>query len=258
MHAIRNGRWGRWLWAAAGIGALAGTALLARWLIRNDAAVYIALANKWLADTVIERLGYWGVFVLMAIESSVIPVPSELVMPPAGDLARRLPNWTLGGVILMGTLGSLAGSLVNYALARYVGRMIVVRLVAAYGRYVHLSLDGYLASERFFYRHGSFSVFIGRLLPGVRHLISVPAGLSRMPLARFCLLTTAGAGAWCAFLAGLGYWFGSDPQLLAAMMNRYSHWLVAAAVAGVAAYVAYVYWMRPRAPLPGPAPAQQD
>ena len=100
----------------------AGLAALLLWLIRVDAVVYLARANQWLADTVIARLGYWGVFLLMAIESSVVPLPSEIVMPPAGDLARRLPDWTLWGVIVTGTLGSLAGALVNYAFSRTVGR----------------------------------------------------------------------------------------------------------------------------------------
>jgi membrane protein DedA with SNARE-associated domain len=242
----------RWSWKTgfllmALLAGLAATSALLLWLIRIGAVVYLAQVNQWLADTFIARMGYWGVFLLMAIESSVVPLPSEIVMPPAGDLARRLPEWSLAGLILMGTLGSLAGAVANYLVARYVGRMILLGLIGRYGRYLHVSLDAYLAAERFFFHHSAFAIFVGRLLPGVRHLISLPAGLSRMPLAKFCLLTTLGAGIWVAFLTLLGYWFGSNPELLAQAMREYSHWLVGAAVAGVAAYVVYAYVRRSRA-----------
>ncbi len=241
----------RWTWKtvlllAALAAALAGMAALLLWLIRIGAVVYLAQANQWLADTVIARMGYWGIFLLMAIESSVVPLPSEIVMPPAGDLARRLPEWSLAWVIVMGTLGSLAGAVANYLAARYVGRLILLGLIGRFGRYLHVSVDAYLASERFFFRHSAFAVFVGRLLPGVRHLISLPAGLARMPLAWFCVLTTVGAGVWVTFLTLLGYWFGSDPQHLAQAMRDYSHWLVAFAVAGVAAYAAFAYLRRAR------------
>ncbi|HEX7926938.1 MAG TPA: DedA family protein, partial [bacterium] len=182
-----------------------------------------------------------------AIESSIIPLPSEIVMPPAGDLARRLPEWNLGMVIFMGTAGSLAGAVANYLLARYLGRPIVLGLVRRFGRYLHVSEAAYVGTERLFYRHAAFAVFIGRLLPGVRHLISIPAGLARMPLLWFSVLTTLGAGIWCAFLTLVGYWFGSNPQAMADLMREYSHVLVGAAVAGVAAYVAWSYLRRRRA-----------
>jgi membrane protein DedA with SNARE-associated domain len=222
----------------------AGLAALLLWLIRVDAVVYLARANQWLADTVIARLGYWGVFLLMAIESSVVPLPSEIVMPPAGDLARRLPDWTLWGVIVTGTLGSLAGALVNYAFSRTVGRFLLLSLIARYGRYVRVSEAAYLAAERFFFRHAAFATFVGRLLPGVRHLISLPAGLARMPLAAFCVLTTLGAGVWVTFLAWLGYVFGADPARLSEAMKEYSHWLVGASVAALAAYAVWAYLRR--------------
>ena len=227
---------------------LAATAALALWLIRIDAVVYLAEANQWLADTFIAKFGYWGVFLAMAIESSFIPLPSELVMPPAGDLARRLPEWNLGLVIFMGTAGCLAGALVNYWLAKYLGRPILIGLVRRLGRYVHVSEEMYLKTERLFHRHSAMAVFFGRLLPGVRHLISLPAGLAGMNLVWFSVLTVLGAGIWTAFLALLGYWFGADPQRLAGLMREYSHWLVAAAVAGVALYAVYAYLRRSRSP----------
>lgn len=233
---------------------LAGTGALALWLIRVGAVVYLADLNQWLADTFIARLGYWGVFLLMAIESSVIPLPSEIVMPPAGDLARRLPEWNLAWVIVSGTLGSLAGAIANYLAARYIGRRVLLALVRRWGRYLHVTDAAYLASERLFFRHSAFAVFVGRLLPGIRHLISLPAGLARMPLAKFSLLTVAGAGIWCAFLTLLGYWFGSNPQRLAELMREYSHLIALAAVLLVGAYAVYAWLRRSRAPTQAVAP----
>jgi membrane protein DedA with SNARE-associated domain len=224
----------------AGVFLLAGAALGLSWLIRNDAVVWLAQANQWIADTVVQRMGYAGVFVLMAVESSIVPLPSELVMPPAGDLARRLPDWTLGAVVLWGTLGSLAGALVNYWLSLAIGRPVLLLLIRRYGRFVHVSPESYGRAEAFFQRHGAFATFVGRLLPGVRHLISIPAGLSRMNLVAFSALTLAGAGLWSAVLAYLGYWFGADPQRLSEAMKEYSHWVVGGTLALIALYVAWV------------------
>jgi membrane protein DedA with SNARE-associated domain len=224
---------------------LAALAWILGWAIRNDAVVWMAQANQWIADTVVERMGYAGVFVLMAIESSVLPLPSELVMPPAGDLARRLPDWTLGGVIAAGTLGSLAGALANYGLALALGRPLLLLLIGRWGKFIHVSRESYGSAEAFFQRHGAIATFVGRLLPGVRHLISIPAGLSRMNLVAFSALTAAGAGVWSAVLAVLGYWFGQQPQQLSDAMKRYSHWVVAGALLLVAVYVAW-NWMRAR------------
>lgn len=215
------------------------------WAIRNDAVVALAQANRWIADTVVQRMGYAGVFLLMAVESSVIPLPSELVMPPAGDLAQRLPDWSLGGVIAAGTLGSLAGALANYWLAMAIGRPLLLLLIARYGRFIHLSLKTYERAEAFFQRHGAISIFVGRLLPGVRHLVSIPAGLSRMNLIAFAGLTVAGAGLWNAILAYLGYWFGQEPQQLSDAMKRYVHWVIAGALLLVAVYVVW-NWTRAR------------
>jgi membrane protein DedA with SNARE-associated domain len=228
-----------------GVGALAVLALVAwglAWLIRNDAVVWLAQANQWIADTVVAKLGYAGVFALMAVESSVIPLPSELVMPPAGDLARRLADWNLGGVIVAGTLGSIVGALINYWLAARIGRPLVLLLIARYGKFVHVSGESYARAEAFFQRHSAIATFVSRLIPGVRHLISIPAGLARMNLLAFTLLTLAGAGLWNAILAYLGYWFGQEPQRLSEVMKQDSHYVVAGALALVAAYAAWTWW----------------
>lgn len=216
---------------------LAGVGVGVYLLVQADVMHLLVLANRWLADNLIQRLGYLGIFALMAIESSFVPFPSEIVMPPAGDLARRLPDWTLTGVIVAGILGSLAGALVNYFLARYLGRPLLLRLIGRVGSYVRISQDAYLKAEDMFYRHGEITTFTARLIPGIRQIVSLPAGLARMNLFTFCLLTGLGAGLWVVLLALLGYWFGGDPALLTATTKEYSRWLALGAVLLVGAYI---------------------
>jgi membrane protein DedA with SNARE-associated domain len=171
----------------------------------------------WLADTIL-ALGYPGIIVLMAIESSVLPLPSELVMPPAGYLAAK---GQMNGVLAVaaGTLGSVIGALLNYGLALFVGEP----LLRKYGKYVLISGRSLDRSEAFFRRHGEISTLIGRLLPVVRHLISIPAGVSRMSLGRFILFTALGAGAWCAVLTYLGYIIGRHGERVEAVIGDYVH-----------------------------------
>jgi membrane protein DedA with SNARE-associated domain len=216
-------------------------------LLQSDVVLWLARLNQWLADTVILRLGYWGVFALMFIESSFIPFPSEIVVPPAADLARRLPDWNPLLVVLIATAGSLTGALFNYFLALYLGRPLLLRLIDSAGGYVRLTRGGYDRAEAFFLRHGAISTFTGRLIPGIRQIISLPAGLARMNLAAFCLLTALGAGLWVAVLAWLGYWFGANAELLAAALQRWSHWLAAAALLLLALYGALAWRRRTRA-----------
>ncbi|MDH5750827.1 MAG: DedA family protein [Deltaproteobacteria bacterium] len=219
--------------------ALTGLLVLALALfIRMDGVVMLAQANRWMADTFIHRLGYLGVFILMTIESSFVPFPSEIVMPPAGDLARRLPDWSLGAVMFWGTAGSLAGALINYALARYLGRRLLLELIGRYGSFVRISTEGLFRSEEFFNRHGAISTFVGRLIPVIRQLISLPAGLARMNLTVFSLLTVLGAGIWMVILTLLGYWFGAEPELLSQALKKYSLWVLLAASALIGAYLA--------------------
>ena len=216
---------------------LAGLAWLAHWAIQAGAVEWLAAANQWLATNFIQKLGYAGVFALMFLESSLVPFPSEVIVPPAGDLARRLPDWSLTWVIVMGILGSLGGGLFNYMLARYLGRPVLVGLIGRYGRYIRLTIAGYEAAESFFDRHGEISTFTGRLIPGIRQIISLPAGLARMNLAAFCFFTSLGAGIWVVLLALLGYWFGAEPEKLSSTLKGYSLWLAGGAVAVVGAYL---------------------
>ncbi|SMF95779.1 membrane protein DedA, SNARE-associated domain [Methylomagnum ishizawai] len=185
---------------------------------------------NWLVET-IGTLGYPGIFLLMAMESSIFPIPSEVVMPPAGYLAQQgKMDMTL--VILCGTLGSLAGAYANYFVARWLGRPLVIK----YGRYVWITEQHFDRVESFFLRHGEISTFIGRLLPVIRHLISIPAGIARMDHLRFSLYTTVGAGLWVSILSWIGYFIGAERELIV----RYSHQAVLGAV-GFSAVLVAVY-----------------
>lgn len=156
----------------------------------------------------------WGfliIFVFMTIESSFIPFPSEVVMIPAGFLAFRGELSTgepwLDAVItvLIGTLGSLAGAYVNYFLALYLGRTALYK----YGKYFLLDEKTLNRAEEFFLEYGGIATFVCRLLPAIRQLISLPAGLAKMNFSKFTILTAAGAGIWVAILTAIGAWFGS-------------------------------------------------
>jgi len=190
---------------------------------------------QWLLDT-IGAMGYPGVFLLMAMESSIIPVPSELVMPPAGYLAYqgKMNIWL---AILCGTVGSLAGAYANYFASHYLGRPLIIK----YGKYVLITPEKFERVEKFFLRHGEISTFIGRLLPVVRHLISIPAGLYGMNHLRFSIYTLLGAGIWCSVLAGIGYVIGENQQLIMQYAHQAVIWVL---VASTVLIVVYVWWHR--------------
>ena len=163
---------------------------------------------NWLIETV-STLGYPGIVVLMAIESSLLPLPSELVMPPAGYLAAqgRMDPFL---AVAAGTLGSILGALVNYYLAIWIGEPLVRR----FGKYVLISDKSLTRTQAYFARHGEISTFVGRLLPVIRHLISIPAGLARMNLGKFALFTALGAAIWCSVLTYIGWFVGSHETQL--------------------------------------------
>jgi membrane protein DedA with SNARE-associated domain len=197
----------------------------------------------WLAESVL-ALGYPGIVVLMAIESSVLPLPSELVMPPAGYLAAK-GQMNAGVAVAAGTLGSVIGALINYALAVLVGEPVLRR----YGRYVLVSERSLDRTEGFFRRHGEISTFIGRLLPVIRHLISIPAGMSRMRLGRFAAFTALGAGLWCGILTYLGWLIGRHGGDVERAIGPYVHrTLISYVLPGAAILVAgYIWWRRRQA-----------
>jgi membrane protein DedA with SNARE-associated domain len=162
----------------------------------------------WILATV-NGWGYTGIFVLMALESTVLPIPSELVVIPAGYLAYQ-GEMSLVPIFLASTLGSLAGAFVNYAFALLVGRPFLER----YGRWFFVRPELLHKTDAFFTRHGAISTFTGRLVPGIRHLISLPAGLTRMNVMAFSLYTCLGAGIWSAVLVTMGYFIGGNEVLL--------------------------------------------
>jgi len=199
----------------------------------------------WLLDR-FRDLGYPGIVVLMAIESSVLPLPSELVMPPAGYLAAKgeMSFWV---AIACGVLGSVLGALANYGLANWLGRPFIRRL----GRYLWISDKSLARSERFFTDHGEISTFLARMLPVVRHLISLPAGLARMNLGKFVTFTGLGALVWCTILTWIGWFIGRKEDVIITVLNDEARSYAGRAVlillpvlALIAA--AYVWWRRRR------------
>jgi membrane protein DedA with SNARE-associated domain len=167
----------------------------------------------WIVQTV-GQWGYPGIIVMMFLESSFFPFPSEVVVTPAGYLAAR-GEMSISFVILAGIAGSLLGALFNYWLAVMWGRPFFEK----YGRYVLVSGKSLDRADRFFADHGHISTFVGRLLPGIRQYISLPAGIARMNLPLFAAFTGLGAGLWVIVLALIGYYIGNNQELA----NQYLH-----------------------------------
>ncbi len=166
------------------------------------------------ATVFIAHAGYAGVFVSMVLESMVIPLPSEAVMPFAGFLVADA-RFSFAFVIVVSTLGSIVGSLVSYVVGRYGGKPFIDR----FGRFLLLNREDLAATERFFGRFGDATIFICRFIPVVRHLISLPAGTGRMNIVKFSLYTVAGAGLWNAFLTVCGFYLRVHWKAV----MRYSH-----------------------------------
>lgn len=177
----------------------------------------------------LDNLSYGTITLLMAIESSFIPFPSEIVVPPAAYIAAVSNKMNIYLVVLYATIGADIGAIINYYLARWLGRPIVYKF--ANSRFGHLCLIDQAKvehAEEYFDKHGALSTFIGRLIPAVRQLISIPAGLARMKLSTFLIYTTLGAGLWNSILAAIGYHLASVPgfeskEKLIAKASEYSH-----------------------------------
>jgi len=191
---------------------------------------------NWIVATV-QDWGYFGIFAAMFLESSFFPFPSEVVMIPAGYLAFQ-GKMSLIGAIGAGIFGSISGALFNYYLAVILGRPLLER----YGKYILLKPETLDRLEAFFLRHGEISTFSGRLIPGIRQYISLPAGLSGMPVGRFVLFTGLGAGIWVSVLALLGYFVGKNEDLA----GQYLHDATLIALLAVGGLVLF-YWLRHRA-----------
>ncbi len=167
------------------------------------------------------NMNYTNITLLMTIESSFIPFPSEIVIPPAAYVASKPESHlNIFLVVLFGTLGAIIGALINYYLALWLGRPIIYKFAdSKLGHLLLLSSDKIKKAEDYFNDHGKVSTFIGRLVPGIRQLISIPAGLAKMNLGSFILYTTLGAGIWNCILAFIGYLAHGQADLI----NKYSH-----------------------------------
>lgn len=170
---------------------------------------------NWLVH-VVETLGVLGIFIMTFLESTFVPIPSEATMIPAGYLIHQ-GKMDLISVLIASITGTVGGAYFNYWLARYLGRGLFMR----YGKYFLMTPEKLEALERFFASHGPVSTFIGRLIPGVRHYISFPAGLANMPRKPFVLYTAAGGALWMSVLIALGYHIGANKEL----MVKYMPWV---------------------------------
>ncbi len=193
----------------------------------------------------LDNLNYWTITLLMAIESSFIPFPSEVVVPPAAYKAAASGELNVWLVIFFATLGALIGALINYYLAVWLGRPIVYKF--ANSRIGHICLldeQKVVKAEEFFVRYGVAATLIGRLVPAVRQLISIPAGLARMNIAKFALFTAIGAGLWNCVLAALGYFLEAvvPEEQLIATVTKYSHEIGYGIMAVVAVALAYLIY----------------
>lgn len=192
------------------------------------------------AQRVILEMGYLGIFGLMVLESTMVPVPSTLVMPFAGYLAQQ-GHFSLPLVIAMNGAGAIVGSLLCYWLGAAGGKPLLLR----YGKYVLFKKEDLEKTERFFEKNGSATVFIARLLPVIRHFISIPAGIARMNVWKFTLQTFLGATVWGGFLAIFGYQVGKNWASFSKYMKRID--LVVAAILAVVAVVLLIRYFRKRA-----------
>ena len=168
--------------------------------------------------SMISEVGYIGIFLGMTIESSFFPFPSEIILIPAGALVAK-GQMSFFLVFIASLLGSLLGATINFFLALYLGRRTVDKMVSRYGKFLFITKKSLKKTDDYFKKHGEITTFIGRLIPGIRQLISLPAGFSRMNFGKFVLFTGLGAGIWSLFLIYLGYIFGSDYIFIKENMN---------------------------------------
>jgi len=195
----------------------------------------------WLSDIIswlisaISTLGYFGIFILMALESSVVPVPAELVFIPAGYLVYQ-EKLSFPILALIAILGSLAGSLFSYFVALFLGRKGTEKLITKYEKVAFLHQSSLESSENFFKTHGHIAVFTSRFIPVIRHLISLPAGFSKMNLTKFSLYTILEAGIFNLFLIALGYFAGTNQAFVESNIKLITIIIVAVTVFGVIIY----------------------
>jgi membrane protein DedA with SNARE-associated domain len=162
----------------------------------------------------VDKIGYLGIFIGMFLESTFVPIPSEIIMLPAG-IAASAGKFNIYLVIFIGVVGNLFGAIFNYYLAIYCGRPIILKI----GKYFFMKEKTIIAIEKFFNEHGSFSTFTGRLIPGVRHYISIPAGIARMNFKKFCFYTFSGSAIWVTVLTYLGFFIGENQDQIKELLH---------------------------------------
>ncbi|HNX00240.1 MAG TPA: DedA family protein [Candidatus Cloacimonadota bacterium] len=189
--------------------------------------------------TLLKQLGYPQIIVLMTMESTFLPVPSELVVPPAAYRCSQ-GEMNLLLVILCSTLGSLIGATINYLLGYFLGRSIIYSLAdTKVAKMLFINRGKLEKAEHYFNHYGKSSTFIGRLVPGIRHLISIPAGMAKMPFITFAGFTVLGSFSWSAILGVLGYFFGANQNLL----NRYYRQISIVLLGIFVLFVIYLVWI---------------
>lgn len=184
----------------------------------------------------VSTLGYFGIFIMMTIESSFIPFPSEVAMIPAGYLASV---WEMNFVLALfaGTLWALVWASINYALWLYFWEKVIKKLVKKYGKYFLISEESYNKSEKYFQAHGSITTFTGRFIPAIRQLISIPAWIFKMNLTKFYVYSALGAGAWNLILMYIGYIAGQNKELIATYSKEATLWVLLFVVILVGGYI---------------------
>jgi membrane protein DedA with SNARE-associated domain len=185
----------------------------------------------------LESGGYLLVAALMALESSVVPLPSEVVIPPAAHLAYTRGDMTLTGIVIAGTIGSWVGASIMYWGARLLGRPLLMR----YGRYVLISPEKIVAAEAWSDQFGAPGVFISRLLPVIRHLIGLPAGIVRMHYGWYSVATLVGSAIWSTVLCWVGVTVGQDEALMHGSLSRISLWLAGGGAVLLTLYYVFVH-----------------
>lgn len=199
------------------------------------------------AIELMQRLGYPGIFLIIILENLFPPIPSEAILPFAGFLTTN-GALSLPGVVGAATLGAIIGTLPFYYLGRLFGRERVYQLVRRFGRYLRVTEDDLRLAENWFTRYGPWTVFFGRLVPIVRSLISIPAGLANMNLVTFLAYTTIGTLAWNLVLVGVGAWLGAAWPLVSEWVAYYQDVIIALGVVVVVAFLGYRLFVRKRPP----------
>ncbi len=184
----------------------------------------------------ISQAGYLAVFILMTLESALLPIPSEVTMPFAGFLAQggQLNFWL---VVFLGAVGNLAGSLIAYAVGFYLEESLILSLIKRYGKFILVTEHEYLRAVKWFGKYGSPIAFFSRLLPVVRTFISLPAGLSEMNVWKFSFYTFAGSFIWSAFLTGIGFYLGTKWNSLEPYFKKFQYAILALIIVGILWYV---------------------